>query len=747
LATDPVSTPIFVGRQDELDQFDKVLRDPGPRVALVVGQQGMGKTMLVERMMRAAENHPQLKCGAVRYKVAPTDSVDSVLELMLAHAYDAAAQTEGSFAPTERRRKQRQALSNVLVPVRILVELGRSLIHEPARDVRDRFLKRVELVSRRLPHNGRAVFVVDPEKYMAPNSDEAWAIVAGRLPPKVKLLFAQRPEDVLVNSQAFNTLENLVKIPGGGLEGLDQDAVDELIIARAPDTALPPDVLRDAVAPYKGHPYAVDAALRLIEAGTPPSDLPPDPDGIAEAQWTKACALDERAIALFEAYAVLEVGVPDEVAEAVSGLSSKTRRHLLANAFLKGLLRDEAEERRIYHAILADYIRKQIEPGEADEYHERAIETYRARLSAEIKPDGLAAQRLPEHVLATQGESAFVLCFIDECGELLRSLGLYDTCVAFTKRGLGMVGAGSIEEATLIGNLGLIYRDRGDLSGAESKHLEALAMHRQLGHDAGIAATYGNLGVIYGMRGAFDLAEDRHNKARAIYDKVGRPKGGADQCSSLGIVYRLRGEPDRAEQMHEEALAIYQRLGLPAGVAKEYSNLAAVWQARRNAEKAEELELQALAIHLKIGHPRGIAASYGNLGLIYRSQGDLERAESKHLEALKIVQELHCVDAIANQYGGLALVYGEKGDLEKAEDMQLKALALHEQVGHGPGVAADYQNLGLIYQAGGDTEEARTNWTKARDLYREMGMHHRARQMQGLLDSLGASDERAKTDD
>ena len=77
---------IFVGRRDELKQFDRVLRAEEGQVVLVVGQQGMGKTMLVNRMARAVLAHPELKCGAVRYDVTPTNSVDVTMALMIDEA-------------------------------------------------------------------------------------------------------------------------------------------------------------------------------------------------------------------------------------------------------------------------------------------------------------------------------------------------------------------------------------------------------------------------------------------------------------------------------------------------------------------------------------------------------------------------------------------------------------------------------------------------------------------------------------
>jgi GTPase SAR1 family protein len=101
---------IFVGRKDELEQFRKVLEDPKGQAVLVVGQAGMGKTWLTYKMAEVAENHPDLKCGWVRYEVTPTDSVDSTMALMMDNAFEAASTEPGSFDKVPQRRKQCMAL-------------------------------------------------------------------------------------------------------------------------------------------------------------------------------------------------------------------------------------------------------------------------------------------------------------------------------------------------------------------------------------------------------------------------------------------------------------------------------------------------------------------------------------------------------------------------------------------------------------------------------------------------------------
>jgi putative ribosome biogenesis GTPase RsgA len=45
-----VAGRIFVGRTQELEQFKKLLDDPQGQAVLVVGQAGMGKTFLINKM-------------------------------------------------------------------------------------------------------------------------------------------------------------------------------------------------------------------------------------------------------------------------------------------------------------------------------------------------------------------------------------------------------------------------------------------------------------------------------------------------------------------------------------------------------------------------------------------------------------------------------------------------------------------------------------------------------------------------
>jgi tetratricopeptide (TPR) repeat protein/energy-coupling factor transporter ATP-binding protein EcfA2 len=642
---------IFVGRKKELEQFKKVLEDPQGQAILVVGQAGMGKTWLINKMAELAES---LKCGWVRYEVTPTDSVDSTMALMMDNAFESAQVTEKSFDGTERRLEQWRSFLNVFN----IGDLVMSLRRDQQRHTREQFLERLNLISERMPKDGRAIFIIDPEKYMQKESDQSWAIVVKSLPEKIKFVFAQRPEDVLVGSETFGALKNVVQIPGEDLDVLSEEDIDDLVNYRKSGLKCSVPDLRKVLSRYKGHPYAVGAALDLVEAGTKLEELPakPEPIKFAQTQWKEVCKKGQDAMRLLKAYAILEVGVPDKIVQAVGNLDTDTLQHVVADKYCGGLLREEGQGKRIYHAILADYVLGQIGEQEKKEYHGQAVKVYRERLHRNIKPDELSATRLPEHLLASEGEKAFVHACAYECYEPLFMLGLLDTALAFSQKALGMVEKGTKEESAVLCTLGLSHQIKGNFNEAEKMHLDALEIEKKAHRGMGMAREYGNLGVIYRTRGQLDKAEEMHYRALEIDKKLGRFEGVASDYGNLGLIYIDKGDLDKAEEMHNKSLETDKKLGNQKGMASDYGNLGIIYQKRGELDKAEEMHNKSLEIEKRLGRLEGIASDYGNLGRVYGLRGDKKKAREYWEKALDLYKKIgmpHMVKKVKGWIEGL----------------------------------------------------------------------------------------------
>jgi tetratricopeptide (TPR) repeat protein len=678
------SSGVFVGRKEELREFTKVLEDLRGQAVIVVGNRGMGKTWLVNKMAKLAGEHPPLKCGCVRYEVTENERPDSTMEIMMDNAFEAGQVKEGSFDGTKRGLEQWRSFWNVFN----LGDLILSLRRELTKDTRQQFLERLGLISKRMPENGRAIFIIDPEKYMADKSDQDWAIVIKSLPEKIKFIFAQRTEDALVDSEVIDGLDNVVWIPSKMLDSLSEEDVDELLNCRQVNLRVEISELKKVLNRYKGHPYAVGAALDLVEQETKLEELPKkaEPIKFAEVQWKKVCNENgKEANRLFKAYAILEVSVPDDVVKAVSKIDGDTMQCFLANKFVAGLLREEAGGKRIYHSILADYILGQISEAEKKEYHKRAVEVYRGKLKkaeeTQTKPDELAAMRLPGHVLVAEGIKAFVDVFGNVCFKPLHSLGLLDEAISLSKHALEVVEKDSIEQALILGNLGIIYRTRSNLDKAEEVTKKALDISEKHNCLDGMSTYYCNLGVIYGMRGKLYEAKEMYKRSLEIDKKLGNFEGMSRVYDNIGLIHQKEGDLDKAEEMIKKALDISEKYNWLELMAIQYGNLGLNYLMReRNPNKAEEMIRKSLDIHKKFGRLEGMARQYGHLGVIYQMRGDLEKAEELHKKAFEIDKNLGRLDRMARDYTGLGNIYNKRGDSPKAKEYFEKARDLFKRI-------------------------------------------------------------------
>ena len=195
-------------------------------------------------------------------------------------------------------------------------------------------------------------------------------------------------------------------------------------------------------------------------------------------------------------------------------------------------------------------------------------------------------------------------------------------------------------EANALGNLGLIYKNQGDLAKAEGHIQEALAICRETGNHLGEASQLGNLGLIYDDQGKLTKAKDHLRQALAIFRAVGNRIGEANQLGNLGLIYRKDDALFKAEALLSQGLAIYSEIGYRLGEAALLANLGIIYLRQGEPLKAEEHYQQALAIDQEIGYRLGEANQLGNLGLLAADRNDRDEACQRLKEALSIYDEI-----------------------------------------------------------------------------------------------------------
>lgn len=262
------------------------------------------------------------------------------------------------------------------------------------------------------------------------------------------------------------------------------------------------------------------------------------------------------------------------------------------------------------------------------------------------------------------------------------------------------------EKSVALGNIGLIYRGKGDLDEALEYYKKAFKIHREIGYERGEASDLENIGLIFHGKGDLDRALKYHIEAFKMYKDLKYERGKANCIRNIGLVYRGKGDLDKALQCHVQALKIYGEIKYKRGIAVQSGNIGIIYRRKGDLDKAMKYHIQALKIHRKSGYKRGEASQLGNIGLIYRHKGNVDEALQCHKEAFKIYKKIKYERGEASQLGDIGLVYRAKGDVDEALQHHEKALEIHRKIKYSQGEAVQLGNIGIIYEEKGNFESA-----------------------------------------
>jgi len=114
---------------------------------------------------------------------------------------------------------------------------------------------------------------------------------------------------------------------------------------------------------------------------------------------------------------------------------------------------------------------------------------------------------------------------------------------------------------TLAGDLGLLYKAKGEWDKAIEYYQRSLAIREKVGDERGMSITFNNLGAIYQDKGDWDKAIDYYQRSLKIERKLGDIHGVANSCYNIGMLYCEQGKHRAAISLFEESLTILEKVG------------------------------------------------------------------------------------------------------------------------------------------------------------------------------------------
>jgi DNA-binding SARP family transcriptional activator len=256
---------------------------------------------------------------------------------------------------------------------------------------------------------------------------------------------------------------------------------------------------------------------------------------------------------------------------------------------------------------------------------------------------------------------------------------------------------------------------------AIAAHTLALQACRDLDDPARVAQAALELGAVSQQTGRHEAVLSLAEEAAAIYRSLDDRGGEAAALDQIGTAHSRATRAREALAYFHEARLCYQDAADQRGIGATLSHAGiSCGQLGRYPEATAHLRA-GLAAYRGIGDRRGEAKTLANLGRIHLSCGYHRDALDAYQESLRIFGEIGGAQNQAILYHGIGAVYQYKGDYERGLAAYRRALTIYRDIGDLPDEADVLNDIGTIYQSAACYDEALIYHQKARLIAEEIG--------------------------
>ncbi len=623
----------FFGRDKELDALRRWMESDLPRIMVIHGIAGIGKTTLVLKLMeeyKGKTNEYWFRChewDTLKTFLLPLSQFLGRLDRKGLGAY---IQTHESIDISEVAHILEAELAN-LEALFVIDDF-----HNVKEAIVQLFMALVEILER----------------------------VAG-----VKVLVNSRYTRVFYDRRDVAVRKTVSEMP---LTGLDRESSREMLLNRGVTEELVNTI-------YKltdGHPLSME----LVD---PHESLERQSDikrYIYEEILSKLSPEEETTLA---AACVFTYPMSAKALMRVEGVSHKTIDKLVEKSFLQ----EVSYETYDMHDMIKEFFYERLSMSDVKKYHESAARYYKSEY--EQDKSGTSCMEAIHHFMRAEmfleaselavenDETLIQKGFLEELLQITESLDankagkFYPYVLAIQGDMLSVWGdwdkalkafMGALESLEAVAgtgcdistmnretrtwagrihnNLGTILVNLGNLDEAIAHHSKALEFFASLGAMREMAKTYNSLGVVKYRKGDWEGAQELYQKALATAKASNDMLAVAKSSNNLGLIHWEKGELERAIDNYERAIELFEESGDKVNVAIVYNNMGDVYRDKNEYEKSIEFFEMSLQLSRRLRDRQGVARVYKNLGETYRRLGELPKAIEYGKKSLEILQKL-----------------------------------------------------------------------------------------------------------
>lgn len=221
---------------------------------------------------------------------------------------------------------------------------------------------------------------------------------------------------------------------------------------------------------------------------------------------------------------------------------------------------------------------------------------------------------------------------------------------------------------------------------------EALEMAKSINYTSGIAAALNNIGVFYRQRGNLQKALENYQLALKINDSIDNHEGKALSLSNIGTVFSLAQDYDKALKHYEEALSIFEQKQDTNRMIGIYTNIGNIFREQGNTDEGLINFQTALNLFESSGSLRDFEP-YTGIGNIYYENNNFVQAVAYYQKSLDYSKTKNDANGQAIALNNLALCYLGQSDTDRAIEAAEQALQISQSINTKPSEQQIYQTL------------------------------------------------------
>ncbi|MER7497966.1 tetratricopeptide repeat protein [Streptomyces pharetrae] len=278
-----------------------------------------------------------------------------------------------------------------------------------------------------------------------------------------------------------------------------------------------------------------------------------------------------------------------------------------------------------------------------------------------------------------------------------------------------------LQEAQALNFTGLALRQAGDVLQAVANHERALELFRQVDDRHGQAQALNNLGMCHQQSGQASLALREHRQAADMYEEAGDTRGRAQALNNLGLAQCGTRDFHQALATYERARALFAEAGDRYGDAQVLNNVGSCHREMHEPAKAVTAHRAAAALYGELGDVHAEAGAWLNAGLALNTGGWPDEAQLALERARDGYSAAGDASGAANALNGLGSALLAQGQPQEALQAHASALTVFMDLGDQAGQATTLSLRGLAQKDGKDQAGMLDSFRAAADLFHQLG--------------------------